>query len=298
MKFPEILCSCLLLISCTGCSSEPIADRVYTQSVGLTCDGTLSFYMQDFNETTISPVKGESIAEVLRQAETVTGGKIFIGHTELLCLDGTCTFNPAEELLFEKGLSPACKILYTQPETYFQNPDSKSVIHMIRISEQNGLLSSTELSSALEEWHGIGKTALLPVQKDNQLSLVFLHQDGHCTALSDNAVKGIYWLRRNSGNFLLTLNTPDGEKNISVKKCQLEKNFSSQEFFYHVIVWADSPQYHTLLKEQIENQCQTAIAEMRSAGADVIGLQDLLESENFRPEDHISAPIHLTVTIQ
>ena len=300
MKFLKILLISIC-IAFTGCSSEMISDRLYTQSVGLTCDGkNLSFYTEDFNQTVTPPVKGISITEVLRQKEAQNGGKIFIGHTELLCLDGTCTLNPAEELLFEKGLSPACKVLYAKPEKFFENPDNTSVIHTLRMSEQNGLLSTTELASALDEWHGIWETALLPVQQDGQnvSGMVFLHKDGNYKILSESAVKGMYWLRRNSGNFTMTLETQDGEKNILIRNCRLEKSVQNQELCYHIFIRTGTPELNSILQNQIEMQCQSAVFEMLSANADVIGMQDLLESHGIQPDKDMHLKINLAVTVQ
>ena len=299
MKCLKFLLPCICIFL-TGCSSEMISDRLYTQSVGFTCDGeNLSFYTEDFHQTISLPVKGVSISEVLRQEEAANGGKVFIGHTELLCLDGTCTLNPAEELLFDNGLSPACKVLYAKPEEFFQNPDNASFIHVIRMSEQNGLLSTTELASALSEWHGIWETALLPMQKEHQTvpALVFLHKDGNFKELSDSGAKGMYWLRRNSGHFHKTLETSEGEKDIFIRNCRIEKSVQNQELFYHVIVRTGTPELNTLLQEEIEMQCQAAIFEMLSAKADVIGMQDLFESQGIHPEKDMHLKINLTVTV-
>lgn len=299
MKCLKFLLPCIYIF-CTGCSSEMISDRLYTRSVGLTCDGTnLSFYTEDFNQNISIPVEGLSISEVLRQEEASNGGKVFIGHTELLCLDGTCTLNPAEELLFDNGLSPACKVLYTNPEAFFQTPENSDVIHIIRMSEQNGLLSTTELASALSEWHGIWETALLPMQKEGQTvpALVLLHKDGHCKELSDSAANGMYWLRRNNGDFHKTLQTPDGEKDILIRSCHIEKSIQNQELFYHVIVKTGTPELNAILQEQIEMQCQAAIFEMLSAKADVIGIQDLLENHGIQPDKDMNLKINLTVTV-
>ncbi|MDE6730724.1 MAG: hypothetical protein K2J71_08110, partial [Oscillospiraceae bacterium] len=119
LYFPVIL---------TGCSSESIADRVYTQAIGLTSQSnqsdSITLYTQEFNQDAGKSVTGADIPEVLRLEQAINGGKVFTGHTELLCLDGTCTLEQTENLLLEQGLSPACKILYTNPAVYFKNPDS------------------------------------------------------------------------------------------------------------------------------------------------------------------------------
>ena len=288
----------------TGCSSESIADRVYTQAIGLSCDEELSFYTQGFEQDSATePVTGMSIAEVLRCEESVNGGKIFIGHTELLCLDGTCTLEPTEELLFEQGLSPACKILYTNPEEYFQDADSTATVHMIRMSEQNCLLSSTELSTFLNEWHGIWETALIPTESktEDYPELVLLHKNGTCTKLSDIASKGMYWLRRNSGSFTMTLETPETQEkqDIFIEKTKIQKSVQHGKLYYHVKVnTKDSTQeLRDTLQNLIQKQCKLAALEMLNANADVIGMQDLLENAEIEIDNNTMPEIEISVTV-
>ncbi|MDE6003860.1 MAG: hypothetical protein K2G88_00550 [Oscillospiraceae bacterium] len=303
MKHFKLLIFLLLSLLLTGCSSESIADRVYTQAIGLTCDKQLSFYTQGFEQDSdTEAVTGTSIAEVLRCEESVNGGKVFIGHTELLCLDGTCTLEPAEELLFQQGLSPACKILYTNPKKYFQDADSTATVHMIRMSEQNGLLSSTELSTALNEWHGIWETALIPAESKSQdyPELVLLHKNGTCTKLSDTASKGMYWLRRNSGSFTMTLETPDGEQDIFIEKTKLQKSSQQDKLYYHVIVNTkdSNEELRDMLQKLITKQCKFAVLEMLRANADVIGMQDLLENANIEINKNLKPEVEISVSIE
>lgn len=304
MKHFKLFIFLLLNLLFTGCSSESIADRVYTQAIGLTCDETLSFYTQGFEQDSeTEPVIGTSIAEVLRCEESVNGGKVFIGHTELLCLDGTCTLECAEELLFQQGLSPACKILYTNPEEYFQDADSTATVHMIRMSEQNGLLSSTELSTALNEWNGIWETALLPAESESQdyPELVLLHKNGTCTKLSNIASKGMYWLRRNSGSFTMTFEIPETHEmqDIFIQKTSIQKYIQNGKLYYHVKVKTkDSTQeLRETLQNLIQKQCKLAVLEMLRANADVIGMQDLLENANIEIDNNTKPEVNISVSI-
>ncbi|MDE5883741.1 MAG: Ger(x)C family spore germination C-terminal domain-containing protein [Oscillospiraceae bacterium] len=319
LKLNLILCLyfCIFL---TGCSSESIADRVYTQAIGLTTksekagnsknpenpgeSGIFTLYTQEFNQDAGKSVTGADIPEVLRLEQAVNGGKVFTGHTELLCLDGTCTLKQTENLLLEQGLSPACKILYTDPAVYFKNPDSTGTVHMIRMSEQNGLLSSTELSTALAEWQGFRKTALIPMQKESQdyPALVFLHQDGTCQELSDAAAKGMYWLRRNTESFTMTLATPDGTQNIFISSCKLKKTIKNQVLNYEITIKTkdSSPELQGILQKEILRECHAAVSEMNQAKADVIGMQDVLEHENVNSklDPNIDPELKLSVIIK
>lgn len=317
-KLIKLLSAGMLCMSLSGCSSESIADRVYTQAIGLTTKSENSensqnselftLYTQEFNQDSGSAVSGADIAEVLRREEAVNGGKVFTGHTELLCLDGTCTIAQTENLLLEQGLSPACKILYTDPGAYFENPNSTGTVHMIRMSERNGLLSSTELSTALSEWHGYRNTALIPMQKETQdyPALVLLHQDGTCKELSDAAAKGMYWLRRNAGNFTLTLDTPDGAQDIAISSCKLRKflNYNNYnqapELHYEIQVKTkdSSPALREILQKEILRECLAAVSEMNQAKADVIGMQDVLEHENLNLDPGTDPKLKISVIIK
>ena len=107
----------------------------------------------------------------------------------------------------------------------------------------------------------------------------------------------MYWLRRNNGDFHKTLQTLDGEKDIFIRSCRIEKSIQNQELFYHVIVRTGTPELNAILQEQIEMQCQSAIFEMFSAKADVIGMQDLLENHGIQPDKEMNLKINLTVTV-
>lgn len=297
-----IIFICLISLCMTGCQSETISDRTYTQAIGLTKTNTiLTLYSQAFHQEADQPVTGSSISELLRCEEASDGGKVFIGHTELLCLDGSCTKNPAEELLFQQGLSPACKVLYTNPETYFQDIDSTDTVHMLRMSERNGLLCKTELSGILNEWNGIWETALVPTLTQQQaLGLVLLHQDGTCTALSDTAAKGMYWLRQNADGFTMTIPFENDSQEIYIQNYTLKKSADTSGLSYHIQIQTKdaSQQLKDRLQEELTKQCQTAISEMLSAHADVIGMQDLLENAGITPEVSMSLHIQLSVTVK
>ena len=297
MKLFNFLPVCCVLF--VGCSSETISDRLYTQSIGITQNENLTLYAENFHQEISPPVDGISISELLRQEEALNGGKVFIGHTELLCLDGSCILPQMEELLFNYGLSPACKLLYTNPEKYFRNEKNNSFVHTIRMAEQNGLLAETELSTALTEWNGIGETALLPIQKENSSvpSLILLNKNGTCKELSSSAVQGMFWLRKNSGNFSFTFSTPEGEKQLFIRRCHIEKQIQNQHLLYHVFIRTNSSDENHSFQQLVEKQCLSAIQEMFSAHADVIGIQDILEKNHLPLEENFPPEMELLITV-
>ena len=108
----------------------------------------------------------------------------------------------------------------------------------------------------------------------------------------------MYWLRRNTGSFTMTLQTPDGEKDILIRSIRTEKQLENQKMNYQVIVRTGTPELNSTLQRLIEKQCTCAIDEMLSAKADVIGIQDLLENSGIKPEKDMPLTIQLSVTVQ
>lgn len=146
------LCAALLaMLLCTaGCGSDVIADRFYTQAIGLHQEGeTLWVSLQSFDEDTCRTVQAATIPEALRQQEAQVGGRVFIGHTELICLDESVDAELIEELFLEQGISPACKVINV-PQDFLKTHDSTQVVHCIRMAERNGLTEKQDLTTYLE----------------------------------------------------------------------------------------------------------------------------------------------------
>lgn len=265
-----------------GCSEENISDRLYAEALGISGSRQLTLFARVFDEQASFSAQGTTIAEALRTGEAEQGGAILIGHTELLCMDGSRTLTDAQELLFSQGLSPACKVLCTDVHAYFSEENSTDLLRSIRQSEKNGLLAETELSTILEEWLGERETALLPVTTGDTLGMVLLHKDGTRTLLSETAACGMYWLRQHSNEaFTMTVKTEDGNEDIRILRSSLKKKASQSDgnilFSYTLTVYTDerSDALRMAAAGQILQQCSTAAREMNAAHADVIGLQEL-----------------------
>ncbi len=288
MKIHLLLPTLLLPLFLTGCGTEHISERIYTQALGLTGDAELTLYAQTFNDGTSFYAKGSDAADAIRKSEAAQGGRVFIGHTELLCLDGSRTLTEVEDLLKAQGIPPACKLLYTPVEACFEDADPSMLRKSIRMAERRGLIAEADISTALDEWLGNSETALLPAMLDDALCMVFLRTDGTCTALSAEASQGMYWLRRNSGKeFTMTLDTANGTEDVTILRSVLQKGAAVQNgepaLHYAVTVYTDgcSAEAERALQEQILLQCRTAISEMHAAEADVIGIQALSEFEEL-----------------
>lgn len=285
------------LLFLTGCGSDSLADRLYTQAIGLSGQGTLRFTMQSFGDEKAHTVSASGIPEALRKEESAAGGRVFIGHTELLCLDGSRTLDSVQELLLEEGLSPSCKILLTPPEAFLGKADCTEAVHTLRMAEQNGLLAKTELSGILDEWLGNWETALVPVPCEDMPGLALLRKNGEVIRLQQTAAAGLFWLRRNTGNFTLTL-PQDGETvNVEIGRTFLTKTVSDGELRYAVrIRTVDCPEpTKQALQEKVLSECQAALQALQHAKADVIGMQDALEAAGVQTDAFPQADVTVTV---
>ncbi|MBR2913529.1 MAG: hypothetical protein IKC40_06380 [Oscillospiraceae bacterium] len=292
----------LLPLLLTGCGTEHISERLYTQTLGLQGRRELTIYAQPFGEDAPFSAEGKTAADALRNGEAAQGSRIFIGHTELLCTDGTRTLEDIRELLSSRGLSPACKLLYTDVDACFQRMDTASLLESLRMAERRGMIAQTDVTTALDEWMGDSETALLPAISDSGLCMVLLHTNGRRTTLSEDAANGMFWLRRNNGKeFILAVETPEGVQDVTILRSSLQKKSAVQDgrsvLLYNVTVYADNcPEaLHRPLQEHILRQCRTAIAEMLEADADVVGLHELAA---FTQTSNTEQPIVVNVTVR
>ncbi|MDE5564708.1 MAG: hypothetical protein K2I93_06100, partial [Oscillospiraceae bacterium] len=263
----------LPLLLLTGCSSETFSDRLYTRAIGLTNKNGLQMSVQVFEEDGCRTVQAQSIEEALRLEQAIAGGRVFVGHTELLCLDGTCTLDEARSLFFGQGLSPGCKLLYADPENYLKNTDSTSAVHTLRMAERDGLTPVADLSTALEEWLGAWETALVPSGTDELPTFILLHTDGSFSKLSEKAAAGMRWLRRNTGSFSVTLE--GGKSEATVSRIRLYRHAADGVLYYEVRIHTKGSQddLRQALTKQVQEECEAAVGEMLAARADVIGMQ-------------------------
>jgi hypothetical protein len=244
----------------------------------MTGDAQLTLYASEFSGGAVFSSTGSTAADAIRQGEAAQGGRIFIGHTELLCLDGSRTLADVENLLLHHGLPPACKLLYTQVEDCFTKADTGAVLESVRMAERGGLLAVTDSSTVLEEWLGSRQTALLPALSDTGLKMVLLRTDGECTVLSPEAAQGMYWLRRHGNtDFSMTVRMGQNMEDVRILRSTLRKTLSDGKLCYKVGVITDNcPEtVKPALRMLILRQCRAAVSEMRSARADVIGMETL-----------------------
>ena len=281
----------LLPLLLTGCGSEGFADRMYTRAIGL--HGDLQISVQGFEQDACTVVEAGSIGEALPFAEAAAGGKVFVGHTELLCLDGSCSGEAAEQLFFGQGISPGCKVLYTRPVRFLQEHDAAETVHSIRMAERSGLLPRTELATVLEEWRGTGQTALVPMEGCRML--VLLRRDGRMTALSEQACEGMRYLRRHPAVKSVTLD--DGTE-VGIDRIRLQKTAEDGGLRYTVQIRAKeaAPSSRRALQKKLQTACEMAAREMHTAQADVIGVQEACASHGFPYEPLPEVRVTVEVT--
>lgn len=283
------------LLLLTGCSSESLADRTYTRALGVSERSSLVLSMQGFGEDESRTVKASDIPEAIRLAEARAGGRIFVGHTELLCLDGTTTLETVKSLFYEQCLSPGCKVLYTSPEQFLKNSDTTEAVHSLRMAEKNGLLPSTDLSTILDEWLGAWETALLPSSRNG---LVLLHKDGTVRMLSDEAASGMYWLRRNKGSFSVSVG--EHAEEIKISGIRLTRTAQENAIRYSIHIRTRDCPRNLLrpLEEMVLSQAEAAASEMLAAHADVIGMQEALEAAGIRVDTETMPEVFVSVSVE
>ena len=261
----------LLPLLLTGCGSEGFADRMYTRAIGL--HGNVQMTVQGFEQEGCTAVEAVSIGEALQYEEAAAGGRVFVGHTELLCLDGTCKADAVQELFAGEGVSPGCKVLYAHPTAFLRAHDAAETVHTLRMAERDGLLPRTDLSTVLEEWQSAGKTALVPAEGGR--SMVLLKRDGKVTALSSEACAGLRCLRH--GNSLPSVTLDDGTE-VAISRTKLRRSAENGIVRYTVTLRTDAaPETCRALQSDMQTACETAVREMLDAGADVIGVQEVCE---------------------
>ncbi len=276
------------MVALTGCSNDSLDNRVYTQGLGISSGNGFTLTFQRFEDTNSHTVHAENFSDAVRRQESMMGGEIFTGHTELLCIDRSHTVEHMQELFYQQWIPPDCKVIFTNPEDFLQNYDCTQMVHTIRMAEENGILPLTDLSTVLNEWMGMGETALMPVPAGNLPALVLMHKDGNALRLSEEAIRGMYWLRE-SGKKDICFHG----KEISVKVLRLKKNYKNGMLCYSLTmkISDDVPE----VRDMILSDCEKAIQEMRSVNADVINIQEVMQKYHLETVPEISAEVH-TIT--
>ncbi len=106
---------CIGMISLTGCENSGLVnDKHYLRAVSITegteAELTLVFFTENDEEVTVS---GRDISTAIKNAEILTGKKIFTGYTELAIL-GDCNYEDTLELLLNDWkVSPTCIITHS-----------------------------------------------------------------------------------------------------------------------------------------------------------------------------------------
>ncbi|MBR3760631.1 MAG: hypothetical protein IKK47_06560 [Ruminococcus sp.] len=110
-----LLIICAGMISLTGCEASGLVhDKNYLRAVSITegteAELTLVFFTENDEEVTVS---GKDISTAIKNAEILTGKKIFTGYTELAIL-GDCNYEDTLELLLNDWkVSPSCIVTHS-----------------------------------------------------------------------------------------------------------------------------------------------------------------------------------------
>ena len=288
----RLLTTLLLPLLLTGCSTESLADRAYTQAVALHGTAPVRVTVRCFDETDCRTSTGTDVPAALRETAALAGGEVFLGHTELLCTDGTVPPATLRAMLDEEGVSPACRVFYAPPP-FLARDEAATTVHTLRMAEQSGLLPTADLASVLDEWCGVCRTALVPGQGDGLPAIVLLRDDGRTTRLTDDAVQGMALLRVPRGRF--QMRAPDGE-NVTVTRVQRHVRASADGVALTLTLHTEGD--GAALRPHVQALCETAVAEMCAARADVLGIEAAMARADLTLDPEAFPPVNVIVELK
>lgn len=109
-----LLIICAGMISLTGCEASGLVhDKNYLRAVSITEGTEAELTLVFFTENEEVTVSGKDISTAIKNAEILTGKKIFTGYTELAILRD-CNYEDTLELLLNDWkVSPTCIITHS-----------------------------------------------------------------------------------------------------------------------------------------------------------------------------------------
>lgn len=109
-----LLIICIGMISLTGCEASGLVhDKHYLRAVSITEGTEAELTLVFFTENEKVTVSGKDISTAIKNAEILTGKKIFTGYTELAIL-GDCNYEDTLELLLNDWkVSPSCIVTHS-----------------------------------------------------------------------------------------------------------------------------------------------------------------------------------------
>lgn len=124
---------------------DVLSERTYVQALAIRGD---TLVLQPFEAEENLTVQEDSIEKALCIAEIKAGGKVFLGHTELVCLSSPEDL-PTLRKLLDEGLSPTCQVVLAPPETL--SPHAGDVHYrQIRTAQRNGSFPPSDVQTVLD----------------------------------------------------------------------------------------------------------------------------------------------------
>lgn len=123
---------------------DVLSERTYIQALAIRGN---TLILQPFEAEENLTVQEASPEQALCIAEIKAGGKVFLGHTELVCLSSPEDL-PTLQKLLDEGISPTCQVVLAPPETL--SPHAGDVHYrQIRTAQRNGAFPPADLQAVL-----------------------------------------------------------------------------------------------------------------------------------------------------
>lgn len=283
MKKQVFLLICTAILLCgNGCTATQVRDRAYLQAMELRSPQMPAVQLHDFHtkKTSVSG-DGATLADAITNAAVPAGKDLFLGHLELIAYQDPTYGAQLDQLMSDYRLSPACKVVGLPDNTTLTDTDTSELTRQLRLAETNGMLPETDLFTILREWDNTSGTALLPLVTADGFSAAVVTKEKIVTALSEDAIAGLCWLR--GDNYPGQITTSDGETfHVTSAKTQL----SAEEKRGYVQITATITLHGNgnsgSAADEIERVCRAAIQEtVTEHHADIIGLEACLWSQCY-----------------
>ncbi len=268
----------------SGCTAVQVKDRIYLQALELNTTDQTEIQLHDFmtaSSGAIATVYGDTLSDALAQSSAIVGKELFLGHLELLAYTSPSDAATLNQWMTQYRLSPSCLILGLPDGDSLETLDTTALVEQLQSAMDCGLLPETNLYTILTEFSGSAGMALVPVYQDGNLSMAIITEHDFCTLLSDEAVKGLSWLRGDSEPTVVIL--PDGEFSVTAATTRITATVYDHHVLAEITIRLSGSGDFDGAAAQIQAECKAAIQETIVAyGADVIGFEACLQSECYR----------------
>lgn len=260
----------------TGCGATEVRDRSFIQTAGISGASQPTVTVQPFDAKAPVSGRGETLLSALETAGEGLGGKMFLGHTELLAVGEGDLIARLSTLLAGTRISPSCRLMYA-PDGI---ADPSLSVEMARRADCGTLLLPS-CGDGLRQLLGRSATAVLPCDAPEGLTLAVVDAAGkRLELLTADACRGLYWLSGGDTALVLPVEVEGEPRDVSVSgsRVVLTATPADEGLTLHIALELDCPDTPAPLrdaaKQEAERLCRAALAQtLLRHGTDVIGAE-------------------------